>query len=151
MSEEQNSEDTYDVGYGKPPKHTQWQKGQSGNPFGKKIKEQSLFDELKKLCDKEIVVQQNGVSMPMTQGKAMLTAAFNKAMNGDLGSIKFIYQNLDIAEAGLSEAKVPALTEDLLHVLETHADWVDVVESARAELAETSGNQEEEGDEDAAF
>jgi len=151
MPDEENSEDTYDVGYGKPPKHTQWQKGQSGNPSGKKKKEQSLFDELKKLSAKEIVVQQNGVSVMMTQGKAMLTAALNKAMNGDLGSIKFIYQNLEIAEAGLSETKVPALTEDLLSVLETHADWVGVVESARTELAETAGNQEEEGDEDAAF
>ena len=151
MPDEENSEDTYDVGYGKPPKHTQWQKGQSGNPSGKNKKEQSLFDELKKLSAKEIVVQQNGVSVMMTQGKAMLTAALNKAMNGDLGSIKFIYQNLEIAEAGLSETKVPALTEDLLSVLETHADWVGVVESARTELAETAGNQEGEGDEDAAF
>ena len=27
---------TYDVGKGKPPKHAQWQPGQSGNPSGKK-------------------------------------------------------------------------------------------------------------------
>ena len=71
----------YEVGYSKPPKHTQWQKGQSGNPSGKKKKEQSLFDELKKLSAKEIVVQQNGVSVTMTQGKAMLAATFHKAMN----------------------------------------------------------------------
>ena len=141
----------YEVGYSKPPKHTQWQKGQSGNPSGKKKKEQSLFDELKKLSAKEIVVQQNGVSVTMTQGIAMLAAIFHKAMKGDLGSTKFIFQKLGIAEAGFSETKVPALTENLLSVLETHADWMNVVESGRTELAETSGNQEEEGDEDAAF
>ena len=151
MPDEENSEDTYDVGYGKPPKHTQWQKGQSGNPSGKNKKEQSLHDELKKLSAKEIVVQQNGVSVTMTQGEAMLAAVFHKAMKGDLGSIRFISQALGIAEAGLSEAKAPAMTEDILSVLETHADWVGVVESARTELAETAGNQEEEGDEGAAF
>lgn len=29
------TESTYEVGYGKPPKQTQWRPGQSGNPSGK--------------------------------------------------------------------------------------------------------------------
>ena len=26
----------YDVGYGRPPKHTRWKKGQCGNPLNRK-------------------------------------------------------------------------------------------------------------------
>ncbi|WP_165354860.1 DUF5681 domain-containing protein [Tropicimonas sp. IMCC6043] len=36
MSKKYEKKGDYDVGYGKTPKHTQWQKGQSGNPSGKK-------------------------------------------------------------------------------------------------------------------
>ena len=31
----QNDETDYEVGYGKPPKHTQFKRGQSGNPNGR--------------------------------------------------------------------------------------------------------------------
>lgn len=44
------------VGYKNPPKDTQWKPGQSGNPSGKKKKEVSIADKLKKLAAKEIVV-----------------------------------------------------------------------------------------------
>ena len=133
------------------PNTRKWPKGVSGNPSGKKKKEDTLLDRLKKLAAKEIVVQQNGVPVTMTQGEAMLAALFAKAMKADLGSIRFICQSLGISEAELSSAKLPALTEDMLNVLETHADWVDVVESAHAELAEDSDEIDEGGDDDATF
>ncbi|CUJ87234.1 hypothetical protein RUE5091_00581 [Ruegeria denitrificans] len=151
MSHENDPDEPYDVGYKKPPKHTQWQKGQSGNPTGKKKKEQSLLVQLKRLSAKEIVVHQNGVAVKMTQGEAMLVAVFNKAMNGDLGSIKFISQILGISDADLSASKAPELSENLLGVLETYADWVGVVETARSELAEKSDHLENEGNDDAAY
>jgi len=148
MSDEEDSEEGYDIGYGKPPKHTRWQKGQSGNPTGKKKKEQSPLDLLKKLYAKEIVVQQNGVNVTMTQGEVMLAATFHKGMNADLGTVKFITQTLGTGEAGLSGAKAPALTKDMLNVLETHADWVGIVEAARSDLDEANGNQEDGDDDD---
>ena len=51
MSEDRN----YEVGYGKPPKHTRFKPGQSGNPKGRKpgsknvmtLLEQTLFDTVK--------------------------------------------------------------------------------------------------------
>ncbi|WP_170482386.1 DUF5681 domain-containing protein [Ruegeria arenilitoris] len=151
MSTENDPDEPYDVGYKKPPKHTQWSKGQSGNPTGKKKKEQSLLDQLKELSAKEIVVHQNGVAVTMTQGEAMLVAVFNKAMNGDLGSIKFISQILGISDADLSVPKAPELSENLLGVLKTHADWVGVVETAHSELAENSDHPENEENDDAAY
>lgn len=150
MSDDEDDDKPYEVGYCKPPKHTQWPKGVSGNPAGKK-KEESLLDQLRKLSAKEIVVHQNGAPMTMTQGEAMLAAVFNKAMMGDLGSIKFIAQMLGMSEADLAAAKVPTLTEGMLNVLETHADWVGVAETARAELADNGDEINNKGDDDAAF
>ena len=148
MSNDEDDDAPYEVGYGKPPKHSQWKKGMSGNPAGKKKKDESLLDQLRALAVKEIVVHQNGVPTTMTQAQAMFAALFAKATKAHLGSIKFICQTLGISEAELSSAKLPALTEDMLNVLETHADWVDVVESARAELQEDSDDIDEEGDDD---
>ncbi len=35
MTDQNNSEGPFKVGYGKPPKHTQFAKGKSGNPKGR--------------------------------------------------------------------------------------------------------------------
>lgn len=50
----------YKVGYGKPPKHTQWKPGQSGNPKGrsKKIaREKILRKAMRKLVISAIKAQ----------------------------------------------------------------------------------------------
>lgn len=43
----------YDVGYGKPPTHTRWSKGMSGNPSGKRKRpptfEECVHEELSRL------------------------------------------------------------------------------------------------------
>ena len=33
MNSSEDDNEGYEVGYGKPPKHSQWQPGQSGNQF----------------------------------------------------------------------------------------------------------------------
>lgn len=138
MSDKKKSQEPYDVGYGKPPKHSQWQEGQSGNPSGKKKKDVSLHAKLKKLAAKEIVVQQNGVPVTMTQAEVMFAAIFNKAMNGDLGCTKFISQALGVDPHGLPAVSTPELSQNLLDALETHADWVSLIETAKSDLAEAA-------------
>ncbi len=139
MSKKADPEASYEVGYCKPPKDTQWQKGQSGNPSGKKKKEESLLEKLKKLAAKEVIVQQNGVSVAMTQEDAMLATAYFKAINGDFKNFKFLYEQL-AAAAGQSEITAPALNEEMLNVLQTHADWMGMVEAVQSELADADND-----------
>ena len=74
----------------------------------------------------------------MTQAEVMFAAIFNKAMNGDLGCTKFISQALGVDPHGLPAVSTPELSQNLLDALETHADWVSLIETAKSDLAEAA-------------
>ncbi len=132
MAEDTTGTGDYEIGYGKPPKATQWPKGQSGNPSGKRKKEQSLAEMIAKLADEEIVVQRNGVACSMTQKEAMLRSVFAKAMKGDLPSAKFISEHWETdSMAALVEDDV--MTEAELSVMASQANWQQLLDGLRAE------------------
>ena len=53
MSEEPKN---YDIGFKKPPKHTQFKPGQSGNPLGRPKKKRTVADLMQKILQEEIMV-----------------------------------------------------------------------------------------------
>lgn len=134
MAQEDGKKGGYEIGYGKPPKHTQWQKGQSGNPSGKKTKAETIEATLKKLSAKEIVVHDKGVPVTMTQQEAMCSTVYVKAMNGDIPSAKFITSHLPSVEESQLPTASYKLTAADLAALESHADWVALKEQAYADL-----------------
>lgn len=137
------------VGYKNPPKNTQWQKGQSGNPSGKPKKEKSFEARLKKLAAKEIIVQLDGAPVSMTQEEIMLHAVFQKANKGDLACIKFIAVYLGTQEQGVVAAPQLELTEADLAVLQTQADWLGLIEQANTDFESGNASDAEyEGDDD---
>jgi Family of unknown function (DUF5681) len=63
----------YDVGYGRPPKHTRYQKGQTGNPTGKNRKSTAVTSaDLQDLLDRELnkKVRQGDRTRHMTRAAA---------------------------------------------------------------------------------
>jgi hypothetical protein len=56
----------YEVGYGKPPKHTQWPKGTSGNRDGRPKKKTSIEDLLLAECRKTHRIIEDGVQKKVT-------------------------------------------------------------------------------------
>ena len=75
---------SYEVGYGRPPKSTQWQKGQCGNP--KRIRKKNpkpvvdMIDEF--LSGGEIDIVENGISRRVSNFEAILLQLWIKAMAG---------------------------------------------------------------------
>lgn len=59
MSEE-NMSDSYEVGYGKPPKDTQFKKSSSGNPKGRPKKALDFDLELLRQSKATVVINVNG-------------------------------------------------------------------------------------------
>jgi hypothetical protein len=80
----------YDLGYGKPPKTTQWKPGQSGNPKGrpKKIKD---FD---KLLDRELSetvrITDGGETKLVSKRELIMKRVINEALRGDRAILKLV-------------------------------------------------------------
>jgi hypothetical protein len=81
-----------EVGYGKPPKATQFQKGKSGNPRGRPRQNPGIAELFRKVSKQ--VVQANGPngSQRMTKLEASITQLMNKATAGDLKAMKVLLQ-----------------------------------------------------------
>ena len=74
---------TYDVGYGRPPKATQFQKGQSGNPRGRKKADENLVMVFKRMASRLVKVSINGVTQTMPMAQAVIMQNIKAALNQD--------------------------------------------------------------------
>jgi Family of unknown function (DUF5681) len=83
-----NSDDFNAVGYRKPPKRTQFTKGQSGNPKGRPKGSQNFSTILAKAGRERVRVTTNGRSRYVTKFEASMLQLTNKAASGDLKAIR---------------------------------------------------------------
>ncbi len=91
MSSEPN--EFYEVGYGKPPVATRFQKGRSGNPSGRPKTVLEQFDPAKLLeaiDNEEITVFDKGKPKRMTKAEIQFRQLFAKAIGGDLKAARLI-------------------------------------------------------------
>ena len=82
-----NPTDPCGLGYGKPPRHTRFIKGQSGNPKGRPKGSQNLATILEKACRQRVRVTENGRARSITKFEATMLQLCNKAVSGDLRAI----------------------------------------------------------------
>lgn len=82
------NEDDYEVGYGKPPRHSQFQPGQSGNPAGRPPGRKNLATMARAALHEEITVMENGKSKKITKAQAAIMQMINGALKGDLRAAK---------------------------------------------------------------
>lgn len=78
----------YDVGYGKPPAHTRFKKGQSGNPQGRPKGKLNLVTVLNRALNEKVTVVENGKRRSITKLEAAFKQLVNKAVQGDPRAIQ---------------------------------------------------------------
>lgn len=83
-----NDPPDYPVGYGKPPRHTRFKKGQSGNPKGRPKRSESFARLARKTLSERIVVRENGERRAISKLEAVLKQLINKAATGDQRAIR---------------------------------------------------------------
>ncbi|QWE17157.1 DUF5681 domain-containing protein [Polynucleobacter sp. AP-Nino-20-G2] len=73
----------YNVGYRRPPKTTQFKKGESGNPKGRPKGSRSLQTILVEELKSSVTIHENGRSKTVKKGEVIAKQMVNKAMAGD--------------------------------------------------------------------
>ena len=71
------------VGYGKPPKATRFQKGQSGNPAGRAKGNVNFTTLLEKHGSTKVTFKENGKPKTICKREAIVMQIINKAAGGD--------------------------------------------------------------------
>mgnify|MGYP000335884250 CR=1 FL=1 len=77
------SDNDYEVGYKRPPKHTQFKPGQSGNKSGRKKGCRNIKTDLVEELSEIIVVQENGKEKRASKQRIFLKQLCNNAIKGD--------------------------------------------------------------------
>lgn len=76
------------IGYGKPPKHSHWKKGQSGNPRGRPKGARGLKNDLDRVLRKVLTIEGRGTTLKGTTQLLALEMLARRAATGDVRSIK---------------------------------------------------------------
>lgn len=77
----------YEVGYAKPPEHSRFAKGTSGNPKGRPKGSLNLATAINRALREKITVVENGRRKSMTKLDAAVIQMVNKAVKGDSKSM----------------------------------------------------------------
>jgi hypothetical protein len=91
-----NSEDDYAVGYGRPPKHTQFRPGQSGNPKGRPRRAKGLNSIVRDTLTQKVAVRTAHGQKKISCIEAVLQKTVEQAMKGNpraLAELLKLYAN----------------------------------------------------------
>ena len=109
MADESNRD--YDIGYGKPPLHSQFGKGHSGNPRGRPKGSRNLSTLLDGALNERVIVSENGKRKRISKREAILKQLVNKAASGDPKSIQMLLTEIRLAE-GRQPSAEPILLDE---------------------------------------
>ena len=80
----------YPVGRGKPPKHTRFKPGQSGNPKGRPRGRRNLSTDVREALSMPVVVTEGGKRKKVTLQVGSILKVFEKGLKGDPRALSLI-------------------------------------------------------------
>ena len=80
----------YAVGYGKPPRHTRFTRGQSGNPRGRAPGAKNMKTLLSEALNECVIVTENGGRRKISKREAIVTQLVNRSAKADYKAIQIL-------------------------------------------------------------
>src|SRR6266404_3780992 len=103
MAEDKKS--SYQVGFGKPPRSTQFKSGQSGNPKGRPKGGKNFATALEEELKASVTITENGKRRKIAKRQVIAKLLVNKAATGDLRAIPLLLNETRIREGQDSDAE----------------------------------------------
>jgi Family of unknown function (DUF5681) len=109
----------YQVGYGKPPRHTRFRPGVSGNPRGRPKDAKNLSTLVHEALNEQVVVTENGRRRKVSKRRAIITQLVNRSAQADLKATQILFGIMqDIERRGEARADDPTFDSADEKVLE---------------------------------
>ena len=84
---DETSDDVFAVGYKKPPQHSRFQPGSSGNPSGKQKAVRNLGSDVKRTLEVPVRLNEQGKARRVSTQEAALLRLREMALKGDARSL----------------------------------------------------------------
>lgn len=81
---------TNEIGYGKPPKHRQFQKGVSGNPRGRRKGQSNLKTDLELELGEMIQMRRAGGEVAISKRRVLIKSVLAAALEGNMAAATLI-------------------------------------------------------------
>jgi hypothetical protein len=85
-----DDEGDYEVGYGKPPRHTRFEPGRSGNPRGRPPGARNMKTLLSRALNELVVVTEPGGRRKVSKREAIVTQLVNRSAKADYKAIQIL-------------------------------------------------------------
>jgi hypothetical protein len=93
----------YEVGYGRPPAHTRFRPGRSGNPKGRPKGAKNETTILHEIMNRPIEIRESGKARKISVLAAILLKFAENALKGDPKSATFLLNRYGLAERNVPE------------------------------------------------
>ncbi len=100
----EQSDDGYEVGYGKPPTHTRFKPGQSGNPRGRPRGSKNLATIFDRELSATVAVTEGGKRRKLSKRQVIVKRLIQKAIEGDHRATQTLLKHLEADAAAIGVA-----------------------------------------------
>ncbi len=73
----------YTIGYGKPPEHSKFVKGKSGNPKGRPKESKNLKTDLLEVLGEKVTIREGERTKKITKQRGFVLSLVNRGLKGD--------------------------------------------------------------------
>jgi uncharacterized protein DUF5681 len=132
------------VGYGRPPVHSRFKPGQSGNPRGRKKGTLNFATDLKRTLERQITLTDPGKKpRKVTTQAAALLRLCEKALKGDARSLDRFIELARMLHTGPTPEPTTVASSDDQAILEAYREQVRLEQSAKDTAALSTDSKDD--------